>query len=131
MIVGDFRLRHRIGEMALTKSGGDIQTGDWTAQGYCFFAGEGTYTKKIEIPSVESGKRILLDLNNVANACRVEIDGQTLGARISPPWTFDLTAFSGKCVNLSVKVINTPNNLFMDASLPAGLIGPAIILIET
>ena len=131
MIVGDFRLRQRNGEMALTGSAGEIATGDWTSQGYHFFAGEGAYTQRIEMPSVESGERILLDLNNVANACRIEIDGRTIGTRLSPPWTFDLTAFSGKRINLSVKVINTPNNLFMDMSLPSGLIGPATISIAT
>ncbi len=130
MIAGDFRLQQLNGKIVLTESESEIKNGDWTTQGYPFFAGEGIYMQMVEIPSVKSGERVILELKNVANACRVEIDGQTVGTRISPPWTLDITPFSGKRVILSVKIINTPNNLFKDTSLPSGLIGPVALSIK-
>lgn len=108
----------------------EISAGSWITQGYRFFAGEGIYSRTTGLPPVSDKQRLILDLGKVANACRVDVNGRNVGVRIAPPWHFDLTRFAGKLADLTVRVANTPHNLFMQDSMPAGLLGPVTLVLS-
>lgn len=111
----------------LTPPSPKIATGSWVSQGYPFFAGEGSYARKVTLPSCATNQRWMLDLGEIASAGRVAVDGREIGVRIAPPWTFDLTPYAEKTIELTVRVANTPHNLFMQEALTAGLLGPVTL----
>ncbi|MGN0871218.1 MAG: hypothetical protein ACI4UV_08510 [Victivallales bacterium] len=94
-----------------------ICRGSWTEQGYPFFCGEGCYSTTVSLPPYP----VQLELDSRCMVAELLIEGNRVGVRVAPPYVFDLTAWQGKTVAMCLKIINTPNNLFMDRSHPAGL----------
>ncbi|MFA6566855.1 MAG: hypothetical protein WCS96_01455 [Victivallales bacterium] len=103
--------------------------GDWCELGYPFYAGEAAYRKTIVLPESGSGRKLLLSLGNLSNATEVFVNGQSLGRRVLPPWNFDLSKFSKeKTLELEIRIINTPQNLFCMERIASGLFGPVEII---
>ena len=126
MIIGDFTVPDRtVGRIGRPPR--DITVGSWGEKGFPCFSGEGSYAREVTLPECGGDERCLLDLGQIASAGRVLVDGCEVGVRIAPPWEFDLTTYAGQTVELTVKVTNTPHNLFMQDALSAGLLGPVTI----
>lgn len=106
-----------------------LPAGSWAEHGYPFFAGEGLYSRSINLPTLLPEESLYLDLGNVANACRVNFNGQPAGVRIAPPWRVVLTPWTGQTGKLEIYVSNTPHNLFMESLRPAGLLGPVSLCV--
>jgi len=106
-----------------------LPTGSWVEHGYPFFAGEGLYSRNINLPTLLPEESLYLDLGNVAYACRVNFNGQPAGVRIAPPWRVALTPWAGQTGRLEIHVANTPHNLFMESPHPSGLLGPVSLCI--
>ena len=127
MLVGDFTVWRGAGIERIAAPVRELALGDWAAQGYADFAGEGLYRTTVQTPA---GTDAWLDLGDLADACEVWIDGQCLGRRIAPPWRFAIPPASCGERGLEVRVINTPNNQFETQPRPAGLFGPVCLKVK-
>ena len=93
------------------------------------FCGTITYEADLDIPEDAKG----LDLGIVGETATVKINGVDCGSRIAPPYTFDISKFSG--VNhLEIQVVNNPAYAQRDPLSkymklpPSGLLGPVAFL---
>ena len=80
------------------------------------YSGTVTYTK--EISYTKNDKQVYIDLGNVANIADFWCNGEKIGVRWAPPFTFDLTGKLKEGKNLlEIKVTNTwRNQLIYDNS---------------
>jgi len=124
MLVGDFTVWRDADGDRIAAPVRELALGDWVAQGFPDFAGEGRYRKTIQIPA---GALAMLDLGDLANACEVWVDGEYLGRRIAPPWRFTVPAAPHAERDIEIRVTNTPNNLFETVPHRAGLFGPVCV----
>jgi hypothetical protein len=70
---------------------GLLATGDWSDMpGLRYYSGGICYRTNFVLPSDARGQW-QLDLGNVVASAEAKLNGQSLGIRVSPPWTFDLT----------------------------------------
>ncbi|MBE0696298.1 MAG: hypothetical protein IH586_05185, partial [Anaerolineaceae bacterium] len=103
------------------------------------FSGTLRYETTLKIGAGEASGPALLDLGEVYEIAEVTLNGKNLGARICPPYRFDVTGLLHEGANmLTVDVTNTlakawgSQNPF-DRSMPqepSGLIGPVRLLRE-
>jgi hypothetical protein len=125
MITGDFSvMKGASDEFSIHPFTNDLTIGSWISQGFPFFSGEFSYKTVADIPAVESVERLFLDCGNITSTAVLYIEGHKVGTCVNPPWRFDLSEFSGRCVNLEIRVANVPHNLFMSEQVDSGLIGP-------
>ena len=112
------------------------------------YSGTITYSKVIDIDQV--GKHVILDLGSVANIAELWCNGNKVGVRWSPPFSFDISKHIKEGKNtIEIKVTNTWRNQLIfdnrrpkdtkktwttnppkkhDTKLePSGLIGPVIL----
>jgi hypothetical protein len=87
-----------------------------------YHSGAATYTKSLLIPAsaVGTGKRLTLDLGQVAAMAKVKLNGRDLGTLWKAPYRIDITAAAKSGANaLEVEVVNLwPNRLIGDEKLP-------------
>jgi hypothetical protein len=115
---------------------GEIALGDWSkTEGLSCYSGGMWYRKTVTIPA---GKKITLDLGNLVSSAEVRVNGQPVGVKVSPPWTFDITPFARAGENrIEVQVRSTLANHYLTiptqyrGSTVAGLSGPVRLLVET
>ena len=89
--------------------------------GIKYYSGTAKYTKSFSFTSEEIKNRtIILDLGNVQEMASVVINGHQMQVIWSPPFRFDITAFTRSGPNrLEVEVVNLwPNRLIGDGKLP-------------
>jgi alpha-L-rhamnosidase len=97
---------------------------DWTAHtddGIRHYSGSATYTRSFTLEAAPSkGRRVLLDLGQVANIATVTLNGKTLPTVWTAPWQADITQALVKGTNhLQISVTNLwVNRLAKDAGLP-------------
>jgi hypothetical protein len=97
----------------------------WTTiadDGIKYFSGTATYAKEFEVPAawLAQGNRVELDLGQLRNVAEATLNGQPLGIRWKPPFSYDVSGVvrSGKN-RLEVKITNVwANRLAGDARLP-------------
>lgn len=108
------------------------------------YAGAGKQTEADEAKSIaekpkeDRGNRTWLDLGDVYEIAEVFVNGEPAGARICPPYRFDVTNLVNDGRNeLKIAVVNTfakerGNNIFDRAMAqePTGLIGPVKLVVE-
>ncbi len=130
---------------------------DWTQRpedGIKFYSGAATYQQTFDLPDGAPRRRLYLDLGEVKSLARVHLNGQDLGVVWCAPWRVDITrAAKSQGNNLAIEVVNTwANRLIGDAKLPpekrftwtavptlgpnspllpAGLLGPVRIVVES
>ncbi|MGE4434246.1 MAG: glycosyl hydrolase [Bacteroidales bacterium] len=87
-----------------------------------YFSGTATYTTSINLPTsyAGGGKKIMIDLGNVAFFAEISINGNRLPVLWKPPYVCDVTAFIHDGNNsIEVKVTNLwTNRLIGDEFLP-------------
>jgi hypothetical protein len=111
---------------------GLLATGNWSETGALrYYSGGMYYRKQIELPAVKTGGKIMLDLGSVTASCEVNINGQSAGILMSPPYTADITRHVRPGTNdIEVLVYSTLSNHYQTIPTPyrgnaeAGLIGP-------
>lgn len=90
-----------------------------------YYSGTAVYTTGFEVPAdlLAGGERILLDLGEVCDIARVELNGRDLGTVWTPPFSLDVTgALRSGRNRLKVSVANTwINRLIGDEHLPEDL----------
>jgi hypothetical protein len=99
-----------------------LSLGDHPDAGVKYFSGIATYSKSINIApaNLKTGRRIDLDLGQVAVMAQVSVNGKQLGTLWKSPYRIDITgAIHGGENALEIQVANLwPNRLIGDEQLP-------------
>lgn len=114
---------------------GCMALGDWSKnEGLASYSGVAWYRKTISIPA---GRRVKLDLGNVAASAEVRVNGKPAGVRVAPPWTVDISNVATPGENrIEVLVCNTLANHYCTVptsyrgSPVSGLLGPVCLELE-
>ena len=108
------------------KNGTVQQLADWQKWELEQFSGRMDYKNTFVLNDVP--QKTLIDLGNVHHCAALWINGQRIGARLWPPFRFDITnAIKSGQNQLRIRIGNLVNNSYGDAQ-PSGLKGPVRIL---
>ncbi|HIL69762.1 MAG TPA: hypothetical protein EYG38_07930, partial [Verrucomicrobia bacterium] len=117
--------------VSLTLEGGSIQPGLWSDYALPTYSGIGVYSQNVNFTSVETNRKITLDLGQVLVAAEVLVNGESVGVRLARPFKFDLSGIVREGENtLTLKIANTiaPHYRTIPAMnlgpTDSGLIGP-------
>jgi len=117
-------------------STGLIQLGDLSGNDVLgTYSGGLVYRRDIQLSlSQVSSRRILLDLGDLVASAQVRVNGDLVGSRPAPPWTFDITGKTKVGLNrIEVLVHNTLGNHYRTVpsqyvgNTTSGLLGPVVI----
>ena len=138
------RLEHARGEYAgaafsdyirLDCGAGQLTPGDWSKFGVLeTYSGGAWYRKSLALTADQAAKAAVLDLGNVVSSAELHVNGQLVGIKTAPPWTFDLTGLLKPGNNrIEVLVCNTLSNHYVTipthyrGELTSGLLGPVVL----
>lgn len=111
---------------------GLLAAGDWSKAGALkYYSGGMIYRKTLTLPETHSSETVMLDLGSVVATCEMRVNGQMLGIKMSPPYSFDIT----DCIHpgdneIEVIVYSTLANHYQTQPTPyrgdpaAGILGP-------
>jgi hypothetical protein len=99
------------------------------------YSGGLLYRRDVQLsPSQVSTRRIQLDLGNLVASVQVRVNGDLIGSRPAPPWTFDISGRTRVGLNrIEVLVHNTLGNHYRTVpsqyvgNTTSGLLGPVVI----
>ena len=84
-----------------------ISLQSWSSLGYDWYSGVAAYERTFDLPVAPGGSRVTLDLGDVRHQAEVIVNNRRIGARLWPPYVFDLTGVVQKGSNsLRVRVGN-------------------------
>lgn len=114
---------------------GTIKAGDWSKLGVLeTYSGGAWYRKTIGLTAEQVSKATTLDLGNVVSSAELHVNGQLVGVKTTPPWTFDLTGHLKAGENrIEVLVCNTLGNHYVTipthyrGEIVSGLLGPVCL----
>ncbi len=126
-ILGPFEVRESVLRPRRSQMGGP-----WTEAGYPFYSGIGAYSQHVEIPAkYAAGARLVLELGEVHDCCRVLVNGEEAGVRLWEPWAADISGKVEAGINeVTVEVANSATNLYNKERRVSGLRGSARITVE-
>ncbi|MBN1422571.1 MAG: hypothetical protein JXP34_27585 [Planctomycetes bacterium] len=105
--------------------------GSWTRfEDLKLFSGTLTYEIEVEIPEACLAPSIglELDLGDVREFAQVEVNGEDLGAKLWPPFRWDIAGAARIRTNrIVVRVTNTLKNRYDKEARESGLLGPVVI----
>ncbi|WP_029906672.1 glycosyl hydrolase [Prevotella sp. 10(H)] len=122
-----------ISEPIRIKTGkGVLEAGNWSETGALkYYSGGMYYRKKVSIPQIEKGYKIILDLGEVNASCEVKINGKDAGIVMSSPYQIDISKYAETGDNdIDILVYSTLSNHYQTIPTPyrgdaiAGLLGP-------
>lgn len=127
VIMGDFDVRLDI-ITARKQTRGHLS---WGRTGTGNYSGTITYTNRFRLPKRFDGKAAILDLGDVRVACRVVLNGTDMGARLWPPYRYDIAdALLPGENEIKVSVTNTTENLLGTPILSGIMTDPKIVFFE-
>ncbi len=111
---------------------GPKRAGDWSTGSVLEnYSGGAWYRRTVALEDASSGGRVRLHLGDVAATAEVRWNGQLVGVRVAPPWTFDVSDHVRTGTNrVEILVCNTLANHYQTiptsyrGSPRSGLIGP-------
>jgi len=112
-LVGDFGVRRsEDGHYEITAEPTALADGDWTSQGYPFYAGNMLYEKSVQL-KVRKGRRVLLRLVDPKGTLfRVLVNGKDAGEVAWQPWECDVTAQVRSGINrIAIEVVSSLRNI--------------------
>jgi hypothetical protein len=108
-----------------------LHSGSWTDSAdphIKYYSGTATYARTITVPDsvLGNGARVVLDLGEVQDIAAVSVNGVSVGARWTPPYTFDITsALKSGDNSLALKITNRQvNGLIRAAQVGAPAASP-------
>ena len=121
--------------IALCCGRGRFALGDWSrVDGLLCYSGAAWYRKEVMLSPEQTRGQVLLNLGAVAATAEVRINGQAAGARVAPPWFWDISSMVRPGVNrIEVLVCNTLANHYVTiptqyrGSTLSGLLGPVTL----
>jgi len=134
VLLGDFALESEEPLPTIGRRQPTIRTGDWTSQGYLYFAGVGEYRQVVRVGNRRG--RAWLDFGACRDVLEVEVNGRPLGARGWPPYRFEVTGALHEGDNeVVVRVFSTLGNLIWEhyshaprVVFPTGLLAPCKVV---
>ncbi|OGF47922.1 MAG: hypothetical protein A2452_09490 [Candidatus Firestonebacteria bacterium RIFOXYC2_FULL_39_67] len=116
---------------------GSINLGDWSKiDGLKSYSGGAWYRKTVDILAADLKNKLEIDLGELVSSVELYVNGKSVGIKLSPPWTFDITQFAKESENqIGLLIYNTLSNNYIAiptryrGELKSGLIGPVIIKI--
>ena len=95
-----------------TNGKGTMPLGDWSTMGILNnYSGGVSYTKTFSVSKDEASRAMSIDLGKVIATAEVRLNGQDLGVRVAPPWTFSTSGHLKPGENtITVTVYNTLSN---------------------
>jgi hypothetical protein len=119
------------------KSGrGQIELGDWSKSGLAYYSGGVKYIRHVHLDESQKSHQVVLDLGDMRTSAEVKANGRSLGVRLGPPFTFDLTeAVHSGDNEIEVEVLNTlanymsagPTKYVYPGQTVSGLLGPVTL----
>jgi len=95
------------------------------------YSGTVSYKSRFRIPKRFAGKVAILDLGDVRVACHVVLNGHDMGARIWPPYRYDVTdAILDGENEIDISVTNTAENLLGKPMLSGITSDPKIVFFD-
>ncbi|MEI6644575.1 MAG: glycosyl hydrolase [bacterium] len=93
---------------------------DRSEEGIRNYGGTAVYTKTFDLPKLEQGKTVHLNLGNVRSLASIRLNGRDLGVIWCYPWRLEITSAAKSGQNkLEIEVTNTwVNRLLADTKLP-------------
>jgi hypothetical protein len=113
-LAGDFAVKFASpSKYVLCAEPAELETGNWVAQGYAFYAGSMVYRKKIEIQPREKGG-VMLRLDNPRGTLfKIRVNGKELPILAFQPWEADISGFVKSGENLvEIEVVSSLRNTF-------------------
>lgn len=108
VLLGRFGLEKRGAGWKIVSEPGAVRLAPWDGQGYPFYSGRASYIKRVKLPARDG---LALELDGVEGCARLSADGADLGARLWPPWRWELPAgIAGKEIELRLDITNTLAN---------------------
>lgn len=114
---------------------GVFEPGDWSRNdGLYAYSGGARYRRSVHLNAAAVKQRVDLDLGSVVSTAEVWINGKNAGAKVSPPWVYDISSFVREGENsVEILVYNTAANHY--TSIPtryrgvitSGLLGPVTV----
>jgi hypothetical protein len=96
----------------------------WTTQGYPFFSGRATYTRRFALPREFESQRIFVEPAMGDDTLEVLVNDQSAGVRLWAPYAVEITSLLRPGENtLELRVANTLINMIEAAERPSGLCG--------
>lgn len=115
---------------------GEIRSGDWGQMcGLRNFSGGMKYIQSVNLTApVHGNNRILLHISDVSSSVTLSVNGRSVGARVCPDWSFDITDYVKDGDNvIELTVYNTAANHYetipspFSGKAPSGLLGKVIV----
>ena len=98
----------------------------WTRYGYPYLSGTGIYKQVFELPGEYT--RLVLRFSQVSDTIDVSINGNSPTILNWHPMELDITdACNSKRNELTVRIVNTLDNILRMNNRPSGLIGEAYV----
>ncbi len=92
------------------------------------YSGTIAYRTRFRLPKRFTGKVSILELGDVRVACRVVLNGHDMGARLWPPYRYDVTdALSSGENEIEISVTNTTENILGKPMLSGIVTDPKIV----
>jgi hypothetical protein len=115
---------------------GQMELGDWCKSGLTYYSGGVKYIRRVHLDESKEPHQVLLDLGDMRTSAEVKANGRSLGVRLAPPYTFDLTgAVHAGDNEIEVEVLNTlanymsagPTKYVYSGQTVSGLLGPVTL----
>lgn len=127
-IVGDFSLKPSDQQYVIAKKKLDINTGDWTKQGYPFYSGTGQYETNFNLPDEYLEGKLFLKLNCGEDVAEVILNDAEPIVLPWNPYRADITSLVKHGNNkITIKITNTLINILEGVKKESGLLEKPII----
>lgn len=113
-LVGDFAVKRKgINKYVLTSEQDHLEDGDWTQQGYPFYAGNMLYEKEVEIAETKDFRFMISLIDPRATLSVVIVNGHEAGYIWKQPWDIEVTGQIKKGYNVvQIEAVGSLRNTF-------------------
>lgn len=113
-LIGNFATKRLTNtSYALVDEPSSLKDGDWTKQGYHFYAGNVTYSKTTELKVPRKGRLLLKLRDPKGTGYRISVNGQFVTDLFWEPWLADITPAIKRGKNqISIEVLGSLRNTF-------------------
>jgi Glycosyl hydrolases family 2, sugar binding domain. len=126
LIAGSFSIVKGSAGWILSTTSPAVGHDSWTRYGYPYLSGTGIYKQVFELPG--EYKRLVLRFSQVSDTIDVSVNGKPGSVLNWHPMELDITdACDSKRNELTVRIVNTLDNVLRMNNRPSGLIGEAYV----